>query len=252
MKRRCLRRISGLLATEALILSAPLTTAAPAQQPAEASAPDKAVPAAAAEPSAIATESEMAAAEPPESDAEDEKDLARLDGEQPGGAIADSKAGEAKAPKVSRSLLDYADPEPGSVTGESTEATSSNSEPAPASEPGETGAQAIVEAAEPQPAVAEAPADAVRRLPFTTWMRLQRIIEGSQTACVLVGGEPMARSSAGLTLRLGAGTRDQGMSGMRDQGFGRISVVPGGTSFFLKSATPSRPPRRQKMAPTTT
>jgi hypothetical protein len=34
-------------------------------------------------------------------------------------------------------------------------------------------------------------------------MRLQRIIEGSQTACVLVGGEPMARSSAGLTLKLG-------------------------------------------------
>ena len=49
--------------------------------------------------------------------------------------------------------------------------------------------------------VAEAPADAVRRLPFTTWMRLQRIIEGSQTACLLVGGEAMARSSAGLTLR---------------------------------------------------
>jgi hypothetical protein len=61
---------------------------------------------------------------------------------------------------------------------------------------------------------AEAPADAVRRLPFTTWMRLQRMVEGSQTACVLVGSEPMARSSAGLTLRLagaGAGIRDQGV-----------------------------------------
>jgi hypothetical protein len=51
--------------------------------------------------------------------------------------------------------------------------------------------------------VAEAPADAVRRLPFTTWMRLQRMVEGSQTACVLIGNEPMARSSAGLTLQLG-------------------------------------------------
>jgi hypothetical protein len=51
--------------------------------------------------------------------------------------------------------------------------------------------------------VAEAPADAVRRLPFTTWLRLQRMVEGSQTACLLLGGEPMARSSAGLTLRLG-------------------------------------------------
>jgi hypothetical protein len=62
--------------------------------------------------------------------------------------------------------------------------------------------------------VAEAPADAVRRLPFTTWLRLQRMVEGSQTACLLVGGEPMARSSAGLTLRLAAGNRDSG-SGIR-------------------------------------
>ena len=56
--------------------------------------------------------------------------------------------------------------------------------------------------------VADAPADALRRLPFTTWLRLQRMVEGRQTACVLVGSEPMARSSAGLTLRLG--TRDSG------------------------------------------
>ena len=60
--------------------------------------------------------------------------------------------------------------------------------------------------------LAEAPRDACRRLPFTTWLRLQRIIEGSQTACVLIGSEPMARSSAGLTVRL---SRAQG-SGLRD------------------------------------
>jgi hypothetical protein len=59
--------------------------------------------------------------------------------------------------------------------------------------------------------VAEAPADAVRRLPFTTWMRLQRMIEGSQTACVLVGGQPMARSAAGLTLQLGIRNLESGM-----------------------------------------
>ena len=58
--------------------------------------------------------------------------------------------------------------------------------------------------------VAEAPVDALRRLPFTTWLRLQRLIEGSQTACVLVGSQPMARSSAGLTLQLG----------IRESGFG--------------------------------
>jgi hypothetical protein len=51
--------------------------------------------------------------------------------------------------------------------------------------------------------VGEAPIDAIRRLPFTTWLRLQRMIEGSPTVCVLVGSAPMARSSAGLTIRLG-------------------------------------------------
>ena len=53
--------------------------------------------------------------------------------------------------------------------------------------------------------VADAPPDAIRRLPFTTWFRLQRMVEGSQTTCVLVGAERVARSSAGLTIRLGSG-----------------------------------------------
>ena len=57
--------------------------------------------------------------------------------------------------------------------------------------------------------VGEAPMDAIRRLPFTTWLRLQRLIEGSQTAGVLVGSDSMARSSAGLTLKLGI--RDSGL-----------------------------------------
>jgi hypothetical protein len=53
--------------------------------------------------------------------------------------------------------------------------------------------------------VGEAPADALRRLPFTTWLRLQRMVEGSQTVCVLVGSSQVARSSAGLTIKLEAG-----------------------------------------------
>jgi recombination protein RecA len=72
--------------------------------------------------------------------------------------------------------------------------------------------------------VAEAPAKAVRRLPFTTWLRLQRMVEGSQTACLLVGGEPMARSSAGLTLRLavrGLGTGGWGLGGLGNSGADR-------------------------------
>ena len=66
--------------------------------------------------------------------------------------------------------------------------------------------------------VGEAPADAIGRLPFTTWLRLQRIIEGSQTASVLVGSEPMARSWAGLTLRLGIRDSGLGIRGIRFRG----------------------------------
>jgi hypothetical protein len=58
----------------------------------------------------------------------------------------------------------------------------------------------------------EAPADAVRRLPFTTWLRLQRMVEGRQTVCVLIGAEPMARSSAGLTVKVGIRNSEFGTS----------------------------------------
>ncbi len=44
------------------------------------------------------------------------------------------------------------------------------------------------------------PIKEIRRIPFTTWMRLHRVIEGSRTACILLGSAPIARSSAGLTM----------------------------------------------------
>jgi hypothetical protein len=50
--------------------------------------------------------------------------------------------------------------------------------------------------------VGDAPDDAVQRLPFTTWLRLQRMVDASQTVCLLVGRSPMSRSSAGLTIAL--------------------------------------------------
>ena len=59
--------------------------------------------------------------------------------------------------------------------------------------------------------VAEAPAPAIRRLPFTTWLRLQRMVEGSQTVCLLVGSEPVARSAAGLTVRVGVRESEVGI-----------------------------------------
>ena len=41
----------------------------------------------------------------------------------------------------------------------------------------------------------EVAAQTIKRLPYTTWLRLHRVIEGSETACVLIGSEPIARSA---------------------------------------------------------
>jgi hypothetical protein len=42
----------------------------------------------------------------------------------------------------------------------------------------------------------------LRQIPFTTWPRVQRAIEGRDTACVLLTPEPLARSAGGLTMSL--------------------------------------------------
>jgi recombination protein RecA len=48
---------------------------------------------------------------------------------------------------------------------------------------------------------------ALRTIPFTTWLRVQRTIEESDTACVIVGPQPLGRSAGGLTLMLEANPR---------------------------------------------
>ncbi len=63
--------------------------------------------------------------------------------------------------------------------------------------------------------LAEAPAAVLRRLPFTTWFRLQRTIEGGRTACLVVAPSPMTRSADGASIQLapasaGGGPRSAG------------------------------------------
>ena len=54
--------------------------------------------------------------------------------------------------------------------------------------------------------LADLPGPAVRGLPFTTWFRLARVIEGGTTAAVIVASEHVARSAAGATIWMdGAG-----------------------------------------------
>jgi hypothetical protein len=77
--------------------------------------------------------------------------------------------------------------------------------------------------------VAGAPSDAIRRLPFTTWLRLQRMVEGRQTTCVLVGAERLARSSAGLTIELGirdsaCGPSERECASQSEWGWGPTSI----------------------------
>ncbi len=60
--------------------------------------------------------------------------------------------------------------------------------------------------------LADVPLLALKRIPFTTWLRVQRTIEGSDTACVLVAPEPLARSAGGVTLSLAAAAQWAGHS----------------------------------------
>jgi hypothetical protein len=58
--------------------------------------------------------------------------------------------------------------------------------------------------------LADAPLSALNRIPFTTWLRLQRTIEHSETVCLLLAPQPIARSAGGLTLTLHGRSEWQG------------------------------------------
>lgn len=51
---------------------------------------------------------------------------------------------------------------------------------------------------------ADVPLNGLRRVPQTTWLRLQRIVESTDIACLLLGSVPLARSAAGVTITTGA------------------------------------------------
>jgi recombination protein RecA len=49
----------------------------------------------------------------------------------------------------------------------------------------------------------DVPANALRRLPASTWFRVERAIEGSDTAVLILAAMPVARSSGGRSIVLG-------------------------------------------------
>ena len=50
--------------------------------------------------------------------------------------------------------------------------------------------------------VADVHAAMLRQFPFTTWMRMARVIEGSQTTAVVIAADRLARSPGGVTIAL--------------------------------------------------
>jgi hypothetical protein len=57
--------------------------------------------------------------------------------------------------------------------------------------------------------LADVPAAALRHFPWTTWMRVSRMIEGSDTIALLVGRDRIARSPGGVTIALDAAARER-------------------------------------------
>jgi len=65
--------------------------------------------------------------------------------------------------------------------------------------------------------LADVPAIAIRQLPYTTWARLARVIEGGQTVALVVATEHVARSPGGVTMALDGGSRRAEWSGTGDR-----------------------------------
>jgi hypothetical protein len=69
------------------------------------------------------------------------------------------------------------------------------------------------------------PCEMFNRIPFTTWLRVHRAIEGSDTACVLAVPQPVARSAGGLTLLLRGSVRWAGEADRSRRVIGRDTLV---------------------------
>jgi recombination protein RecA len=89
----------------------------------------------------------------------------------------------------------------------------------------------------------------VRWLPFTTWFRLQRVIEGSETVCVLLGREPIGKSSRGVTIALQAGIRDQGPGIRAVASSGQGAVGGGQPVLATRSAFAPLNPQSSVLSP---
>lgn len=79
----------------------------------------------------------------------------------------------------------------------------------------------------------DVPLGAMRCVPRTTWLRVQRIIDGTDIACLMLSPISLARSAGGMTIDLGAGRAGRA---------GRVGRAGGAGGMDLTSPTsPTRP-----------
>jgi hypothetical protein len=74
--------------------------------------------------------------------------------------------------------------------------------------------------------LSDAPPAALRGFPWTTWMRIARIIEGGDTVALLVGLDHLARSSGGATIALTAAPAQWSGNTHRARLFAGVTPAP--------------------------
>jgi hypothetical protein len=81
--------------------------------------------------------------------------------------------------------------------------------------------------------LADAPVQALRRIPMNTWMRFQRVIEGQSSAGLVLSAAPLSRSAGGVSIVLQQrdGTWGSGL-GTRDFSNGLWAASDGSTALF--------------------
>lgn len=88
--------------------------------------------------------------------------------------------------------------------------------------------------------LADTPAPVVRQFPHPTWMRIARVIEGSQTAAVLLGREHIGRSPSGVTIALDATPSTWAGASDRARVLQRVQINPRIVTARSHVSTPAR------------